>query len=316
MRGHVPAAVARLQAKGVLAATNRLHLAIGLPLRNEAALDDLLGQLYDPASPNYRKYLTPEQFTEQFGPTESDYQKVITFARANGLTVTSTYGNRVLLDVSGTADNIQKAFQVTLRVYQHPREPRIFFAPDVEPSVETNLPILDISGLNNFELPHPKNLKFTPAIALANATPRSGSGSGGTYIGNDFRAAYVPGISLDGTGQTVGLLEFDGYYSGDITSYESQAGLANIPLQNVPVSGGVSTPGSGNIEVALDIEMAISMAPNLSAVVIFEAPNTGTFNSLLNTMVSSNQIKQLSCSWGGGGPNASSENIFKNMAAQ
>jgi subtilase family serine protease len=316
LRGHVPAAVARLQAKGVLAATNRLHLAIGLPLRNESALDDLLGQLYDPASPNYRKYLTPEQFTEQFGPTESDYQKVITFARANGLTVTSTYGNRVLLDVSGTADNIQKAFQVTLRVYQHPREPRIFFAPDVEPSVETNLPILDISGLNNFELPHPKNLKFTPAIAQANATPRSGSGSGGTYIGNDFRAAYVPGISLDGTGQTVGLLEFDGYYSGDITSYESQAGLANIPLQNVPVSGGVSTPGSGNIEVALDIEMAISMAPNLSAVVIFEAPNTGTFNSLLNTMVSSNQIKQLSCSWGGGGPNASSENIFKNMAAQ
>jgi hypothetical protein len=316
LRGHVPAAVTRLQAQGLLAATNRLHLAIGLPLRNEAAFDDLLRQLYDPASPNFRKYLTPEQFTEQFGPTESDYQKVIAFARANGLTVTGTYGNRVLLDVSGTADNIQKAFQVTLRVYQHPREPRTFFAPDVEPSVETNLPILDISGLNNFELPHPKNLKFTPAIAQANATPRSGSGSGGSYIGNDFRAAYVPGVSLDGTGQTVGLLEFDGYYSADIASYEVQAGLANIPLQNVPVSGGVSSPGSGNIEVALDIEMAISMATNLSAVVVFEAPNTGTFNSLLNTMVSSNQIKQLSCSWGGGGPNASSENIFKNMAAQ
>jgi hypothetical protein len=316
LRGHVPAAVARLQAQGLLAATNRLHLAIGLPLRNEAALDELLRQLYDPASPNFRKYLTPEQFTQQFGPTESDYQKVIAFARANGLRVTDTYGNRVLLDVSGTADDIQKAFQVTLRVYRHPREPRTFFAPDIEPSVETDLPILDVSGLSNFELPHPKNLKFTPAIAQANATPRSGSGSGGTYIGNDFRAAYVPGVALDGTGQTVGLLEFDGYYSADIASYEAQAGLANIPLQNVPVSGGVSSPGSGNIEVALDIEMAISMATNLSAVVIFEAPNTGTFNSLLNTMVSSNQIKQLSCSWGGGGPNASSENIFKNMAAQ
>jgi subtilase family serine protease len=316
LHGHVPAAVAGLQAQGLLAATNRLHLAIGLPLRNEAALDDLLNQLYDPASPNFRKYLTPEQFTEQFGPTESDYQKVIAFARANGLAVTGTYGNRVLLDVSATVDSIQKAFQVTLRVYQHPREPRTFFAPDVEPSVETDLPILDISGLDNFDLPHPKNLKVTPAIALANATPKSGSGSGGTYIGNDFRAAYVPGVSLDGTGQTVGLLEFDGYYSSDITSYESQAGLANIPLQNVAVNGGVGTPGSGNVEVALDIEMAISMATNLYAVVVFEAPNGSTFNSLLNTMVSSNQIKQLSCSWGGGGANASAENIFKNMAAQ
>jgi subtilase family serine protease len=258
----------------------------------------------------------PEQFTEQFGPTEADYQKVIAFARANGLTVTGTYGNRVLLDVSGTADNIEKAFQVRLRVYQHPTEARTFFAPDVEPSVETNLPILDISGLDNYALPHPKNLKVSPAVALANATPKSGSGSGGTYMGNDFRAAYVPGVSLDGTGQMIGLLEFDGYYAADIASYESQAGLANIPLEIVPVGGGVSTPGSGNIEVALDIEMAISMATNLSAVVVFEAPNGSTFNSLLNTMVSSNQVKQFSCSWGGGGPNASSENIFKNMAAQ
>jgi Pro-kumamolisin, activation domain/Domain of unknown function (DUF5011)/Viral BACON domain/Immunoglobulin I-set domain len=316
LHGHVPPAATKLRAIGFLPATNQMRLAIGLPLRNEAALDEFLQQLYDPASPNFRKYLTPQQFTEQFGPTESDYEKVIAFARANGLTVTGTYGNRVLLDVSGTADNVEKAFQVKLRVYQHPRELRTFFAPDIEPSVETDLPILDISGLNNFDLPHPKNLKIAPAIVLANATPKSGSGSGGTYLGNDFRAAYVPGVSLDGSGQTVGLLEFDGYYSGDIASYESQAGLANIPLQNVPVNGGVGTPGTGNVEVALDIEMAISMATNLSAVVVFEAPNTSTFNSLLNTMVASNQIKQLSCSWGGGSANASSENIFKNMAAQ
>jgi len=186
LHGHVPAAAARLQPQGFLPATNRLHLAIGLPLRNEAALDDLLRQIYDPGSPNYRQYLMPEQFTEQFGPTEADYQKVIAFARANGLTVTGTYGNRVLLDVSGTADNIEKAFQVRLRVYQHPTEARTFFAPDVEPSVETNLPILDISGLDNYALPHPKNLKVSPAVALANATPKSGSGCfAGRHRAND-----------------------------------------------------------------------------------------------------------------------------------
>ena len=67
-----------------------MKLAIGLPLRNQAALTDLLQQIYDPASPNYQHYLTPEEFTAQFGPTEQDYQKVIDFAQANGLAVTRT----------------------------------------------------------------------------------------------------------------------------------------------------------------------------------------------------------------------------------
>ena len=102
---HVPPAVARLnlQPTGQLPATKSLRLAIGLPLRNGAALDGLLQQLYDPASPNYHKFLTLEQFTEQFGPTEQDYEEVKDFARANGLTVTGTYGNRLVLDVTGPA---------------------------------------------------------------------------------------------------------------------------------------------------------------------------------------------------------------------
>ncbi len=71
LAGHVPAVVSHLQAKGLLAATNRLSLALGLPLRNQEALTNLLQQIYDPASTNYHHYLTPEQFTAQFGPTEA-----------------------------------------------------------------------------------------------------------------------------------------------------------------------------------------------------------------------------------------------------
>ena len=101
-----------------------MNLAIGLPLRNQQELDTLLQQLYDPASPNYRRYLTPEQFTERFGPTETDYQAVMDFAKSNGLTVTVTHPNRVVLDVAGTVTDIQKAFHLTMRVYRHPREAR------------------------------------------------------------------------------------------------------------------------------------------------------------------------------------------------
>jgi subtilase family serine protease len=320
LRGHVPEALARfhLQPVGRLAATNVLHLAVGLPLRNKEALTNLLQQLCDPASPNFRHYLTPEQFTEQFGPTKQDYQKVIAFAGRNGLKVTGTSANRMLLEVSAPVPDIEKAFQVTIRTYHHPKENRMFYSPDAEPSVEAGVPVLDVSGLSDYGIPRPQNLKVMQRLNPANAVPNAGSGPSGYYRGNDFRAAYLPGVTLNGTGQTVGLLEFDGYYPSDITTYESQSGLPSVPLQIVPIGGGVSSPGSDNIEVALDIEVTVAMATNLSAVVVYEAPNnTSYFNSLLNSMVASNHIKQFSCSWSySGTPSLTTDQIFQQMISQ
>ena len=159
LHGHVPAAVAHLTPLGLLPATNQLHLAIGLPLRNEEALNKLLQEIYDPASTNYHRYLTPEQFTAQFGPTAQDYQAVIDFARTNGLTVTATHSNRVLVDVSGDAATVEKVFHVTFHLYRHPAENRDFFAPDTEPSLDLGVPILHISGLDNFTVPRPALIK-------------------------------------------------------------------------------------------------------------------------------------------------------------
>lgn len=313
--GHVPAIAAQLTPTGRLPATNRLSLAIGLPLRNQAELEEFLRQLYDPASANFHKYLTPAEFTARFGPTEQDYQSVIQFAEANGLTVAGKHANRVVLDVAGRTSDIERAFQITLRTYRHPTENRTFYAPDAEPSVAANLPVLSISGLDNFALPRPKNVKMSGGTS-AGVTPKSGSGPSGTYAGPDFRAAYVPGTSLDGSGQSVALLEFDGYYASDITRYESSFSLPAVTLVNVAVDGGVSTPGSGNSEVALDIEMAISMAPGLSSVIVYEAPNPSPWPDLLNAIANDNLARQIGCSWGGGSPDPTSEQIFKQMAAQ
>ena len=85
-----------------------------------------------------------------------------------------------------------------------------------------------------------------------------------------------------GTGESVGLLEFDGYYASDIDSYETKMGLTgNAPqLVNVAVDGGVSNPGQGNVEVALDIEMASAACPHCHILLVeastslFEAVET------------------------------------------
>src|SRR6266850_854181 len=97
LRGHMPAAVREpnVQPTARLSATNELRLAIGLPLRNPAALTALLAQLYDPTSPQYHQYLTVEEFTERFGPTKDDYEAVIAFAGAQGLKVTARHPNRL-----------------------------------------------------------------------------------------------------------------------------------------------------------------------------------------------------------------------------
>jgi subtilase family serine protease len=320
LHGHVPVAVAhfKLQPTGQLPAATSLHLAIGLPLRNQEALTGLIQQLYNPANPHYHQYLTPEQFTDQFGPTEQDYQNVIAFAKRNGLTVTGTSANRVLLEVNGSVADVEKAFQITMRTYRHPTENRTFYAPDVEPSVESGVPVLDVSGLSDYGIPHPQSLKAIPRLNPADAVPNAGSGPNGYYRGNDFRAAYLPGVTLNGAGQTVGLLEFDGYYTNDIISYENQSGLTNVPLQNVYLNGATGSAGSGDIEVSLDIEVAIAMAPALTKVVVFEAPNsTAYFNSLLSSMVASNQIKQFSCSWSySGTPDATMDQLFQQMITQ
>src|SRR5207253_5039702 len=76
LKGHVPAAVGHLQSLGRLPATTNLYLAIGLPLRDPQGLTNFLQELYDPASTNYHQYLSSEQFTERFGPSQKDYQTV------------------------------------------------------------------------------------------------------------------------------------------------------------------------------------------------------------------------------------------------
>jgi uncharacterized repeat protein (TIGR01451 family) len=314
LRGHVPEAARRLTPLGRENSAERLKLAIGLPLRNQNELTNLLQQIYDPASTNFHHYLTPEEFTARFGPTEEDYGAVAQFAQRNGFTVTTTHPNRVVLDVEASVGDIERALHVQMRTFQHPTEARTFHAPDTEPTVDLAVPILHISGLDNYSLPHP-NSKIRPAEVETSATPMSGSGPNGAYRGNDFRTAYSVG-PLTGVGQTVGLLQFDGYYAADIASYESQAGIAPVPLTNVAIDGGVSTPGSGAGEVSLDIEMVVSMAPGLSKIIVYEAPNPSPWVDLLSRMANDNLAKQIGCSWGGGGPDPSSEQIFLQMALQ
>jgi len=141
---------------GNLSSSQTLRLVIALPLRNQDELNQLLVDLYNPSSPSYHQFLTVDQFTAEFGPTQEDYDSVINFAKANGLTVVAISPNRVNIQVTGSVASVQSAFHVNLGVYQHPTESRTFYAPDKEPTTSLGISLWHVAGLDNFSIPHPR----------------------------------------------------------------------------------------------------------------------------------------------------------------
>jgi hypothetical protein len=302
LHGEVPAAINNLGLQPInrLAKTKQLNLVIALPLRNQDALRQLISEIYDPSSPEYHHYLSPEEFNMQFGPTEQDYRTLIAFAAANHLKVDRSHNSRMLLEVSGAVADIENALHVRMSEYRRPESNSTFYAPDVDPSIDLAVPVQQIKGLTDYSYFHPNSV-YTKLKSSTGANPNAGSAAGGLFIGDDFRNAYAPGVLLTGTGQTVGLLQFDGYNSSDIINYQLAAKRSGtVPLQNIYIGGfnGIPQDFNGLAEVTLDIDMAIAMAPGLSKVVVFEARNNSSyFDVILDSMAAHPEIKQLSTSW-------------------
>lgn len=317
LHGHVRATILRGQAApaGLMSASQRMNLSIVLPLRNQADLTSLLGRIYDPSSADYHKFLTASQFADQFAPTAADYQAVVTYAQANGFTVGAAPANRLVVPITGTVAQVQKAFNVRMALYHHPTENRLFYSPDREPSVNLSVPIAHIAGLDNYSTPKPMfHRSPQPDNQVHYVT--AGSGPGGAFLASDMRYAYYGTGSLDGTGQTIALLEFDGYNQSDVDLTFSSVGQSySVPVNNVLLDGATGAPASGDdSEEVLDIVQAIGMAPNLSQVRVYIGGNDV---DILNAIASEDVAQEVSISWSWSPDDpATDDTFFEECAAQ
>ena len=313
---HTPAIVANGRADFVdnVPNTQSVHMTITLPLRNQSGLTTLLKDLYNPASPRYRQFLSVEEFTTQFGPTEQDYGNVIEWAKRQGFLIKGTSKNRLTLDVSGSVAQINVALNVSMNHYRDPKANRIFYSADREPTLDLATPIDRIQGLNNYSVPQPMHRVRKDTAAIANVT---GSGPGGSYLGSDMRAAYYGGTLLTGAGQCVGLFQFGGYRLSDVNMTFANAGQSySVPINNVLVGGASAAAGSDDSEQVLDIVQAIGMAPGLSQVRVYIG-TPGNDASIFNAMATENVCKQLGVSWSWTPDDPwSDDSIFQEFAAQ
>jgi len=93
-----------------------IPLEVEFAMRNKQQFDDLMREINDPHSPNYRRWLTPEQMHARFGETESQFNEVLTWLQQQGFTITDkSYGtNADYIRFKGTIGQIEKAFDVQL----------------------------------------------------------------------------------------------------------------------------------------------------------------------------------------------------------
>jgi subtilase family serine protease len=318
------------QSTGRLPADQPMQLDVVLPLRDPEGLKAFLADIYDPHSFNYHRFVTPTEFTEKFGPTEEDYDAVVSFVKANGFEVVGGSRDGMEVQIKGPVSAVEKAFHVNMMTYQRPGETKAYYGPDREPSTSLPFPLWHVSGLDNFANPHTMLVKKSDYAAahgisedkvVSHAT--TGSGPSASFLGSDMRAAYYGGTALTGAGQNLGLFEYEGTDLTDLSTYFSNVGQTNnVPVSLLSVDGTstscLDTRAGGDCddtEQTLDMTQAIGMAPGLSSLVVYIG---STDTAIISAMTTHSPLPTtIGCSWGWTPADASTlDPYFEKMSAQ
>ncbi len=300
----------------------QLNLSIGLQLRNTADLDSLLSAIYNPQSPQYHQYLTPDQFNQLFALAPDQVQQVVSFLQGQGLTVTSIAPNNLLIDATGSVAQVEQAFNIQINNYQMGNQ--TFYANATPPSVPASISslITSIGGLDNSVHYQPLYRRLDTHHQSHRVTLAGQSGFGPRDLSKAYDATPLQSAGILGDNQTVALFELDGYQASDISQYFQANGLATPNIANVMVDNFNGSPGQGAIEVELDIEVAGGIAPHANQIV-YEGPNTTQgVNDTYNQIVHDNKARIVSISWGlcetssGTAELQTLDNVFKQGASQ
>jgi subtilase family serine protease len=294
------------------AASQVLHLSIGLQPTDPAGLDHFLQDLFTPGSPWYHHYLTPAAFASRFAPAPHQVQQVVSFLQSQGIDVQSIASNRLLIDATTTVGRAEQAFHVHINEYIFANH--LFYANAQAPALPAALQsvIRSIGGLDD-------SVREQPRMHAARAAT---SGYGPAELSRAYDTLPLANASLQGEGQTVALFELDGYQAADIEQYFQHNTLGTPALSSVLIDGASGAVGQAALEVELDIEVVGAIAPR-AAQLVYEGPNsTQGINDTYNRMVTDNKARVISTSWGlcessiGQAEILTLDTIFKQAAAQ
>src|SRR5262245_34560308 len=132
-------------------AMERMLLVLGRSPEQHAALKRLLDEQQDKASPNFGKWLTPEEFGARFGPSDEDLQTVTEWLESHSFQVSGVSRGRGVVEFSGTARQVQRAFRTQIRRFVVNGENH--WANDRDPQIPSALSpvVMGVASLHNFQ---------------------------------------------------------------------------------------------------------------------------------------------------------------------
>ncbi len=298
---------ARLAADlGVAPADTRLA---GMTIRfsmtdaQSAALDQLLEDQQNPASPRYHQWLTPTEYGAQFGLSGADLAKVTAWLTRQGFTITSVAASNNVITFDGTAAQAEAAFATSIHTVSYQGETH--FANITDPSVPTAIRgvVAGITGLHDFRLkPH-----LQSSIAKPNFTSAvSGShylAPGDLYAIYNVKPLLTAGIT--GTGITIAVTGQVDINTADVLAFRTAAGLSTTNLPTTVHEGGdpgvAQTctnchPNTGDLaESSLDVEWSGAMAPG-ATILFVNGPDL--FNNAMTQAIVQNLAPIITTSYG------------------
>ena len=313
---------------GPAPAATALPLVVTLKPRDPVALTTAVQMISDPGSPQYRRFLTPAQFAQQFGPTASTVRQVTSALRQEGLTVGAPSSTGLSLPISGTVAQVQSAFSTSISKY-HLSSGKTGYdnasAPEVPTSVAPQ--IEGILGLDTLSppqpstgipqpspaAPHPESAAAPEALAPGQPSPVTGTCASsissvqsmlGALDAPELAQAYsfnsLYSSSDYGAGSTVALVEPTGgagYSANDINTFANCYGITLGGGQITPITVGASSAtGPGTAEAELDIETVLSLAPQ-ATIDVYEGGALSSLYDVFNQIVSDDTAKIVSDSW-------------------
>jgi len=233
----------------------------------QADLDRLLENQRSPASPDYHRWLTPEQYATRFGVSAADIDRTAAWLRSQGLVVEHAGRARTWISFRGTAAQIEAALHTEFHRYQIGNS--LHYAAAVEPWFPEALtpPIASVSGLDDFDRPRP--------------LPLYNSSDGAHLIApDDFAAIYVVSplysAGVTGSGVTIAIAASSDILLDDIRRFRSTFGLAPLDPQ-FAVYGADPGINSAQGENTGDMEVAMGVARGANFVLV---ASSNVFNSL------------------------------------
>jgi len=298
--------------QGYAADQEPVSITVSLKLRNQDVLESFTQELFRPGSPSFHQFLSSQDSTALFAPTEAQAKSVADYLAQQGFTNIQIAPNRLLVTADGTVGSARNAFRTSIGHYTRHDRSGIANTSGVQVPAALSQVVDQVLGFNTlhqakvFSLPANQ---IKPAYTVVSTQTNS---SAHAYYPQEFATVYHAGTAATASNTTVAVVGWGSMTNAqtDLTKFESGQGITAVPTSIVSTTTVTSKDDSGQGEWGMDAQAIVGISGGVKKLVFYtdggtysaSAGSSGATNSgllsVINRVVSDNTAKVVNMSWG------------------